>query len=101
MNAPDDLVGPVNLGNPEEFTIKQLAELVIEMTGSRSRLIHAAAAGGRSDAAAARHLAGHAAARLAANRAGPRRSEADYRVVPRDRPESLPAADAELLGMRG
>ncbi len=38
MNAPDDLVGPVNLGNPEEFTIKELAQLVIELTASRSRL---------------------------------------------------------------
>jgi UDP-glucuronate decarboxylase len=38
MNAPDDLVGPVNLGNPEEFTIEELAGLVIELTGSRSGL---------------------------------------------------------------
>jgi UDP-glucuronate decarboxylase len=41
MNAPDDLIGPVNLGNPEEYTIKQLANLVIEMTGSRSKLVYA------------------------------------------------------------
>ena len=39
MNGPDDFIGPVNLGNPDEFTIKQLAELVIEMTGSKSKLI--------------------------------------------------------------
>ncbi len=32
MNAPD-IVGPVNLGNPHEFTIQQLADLVIELTG--------------------------------------------------------------------
>jgi len=32
--------GPVNLGNPGEFTIKELAERVIEMTGSKSRLVH-------------------------------------------------------------
>lgn len=38
MNGPDDFVGPVNLGNPHEFTIRQLAEIVIEMTGSKSRL---------------------------------------------------------------
>ena len=31
--------GPVNLGNPDEFTIRELAELVIELTGSRSRLV--------------------------------------------------------------
>jgi UDP-glucuronate decarboxylase len=40
MDGPDDLIGPVNLGNPDEFTIRQLADMVIEMTGSRSRLIH-------------------------------------------------------------
>ena len=39
INGPDDFIGPVNLGNPDEFTIKQLAELVIEMTGSKSKLI--------------------------------------------------------------
>jgi UDP-glucuronate decarboxylase len=38
MSAPGDLVGPVNLGNPEEFTIRQLAELVLELTASRSKL---------------------------------------------------------------
>jgi UDP-glucuronate decarboxylase len=39
MNGPDDFVGPVNLGNPGEFTIKQLAELVIELTGTKSKLV--------------------------------------------------------------
>ena len=39
MNAPDDVTGPINLGNPQEFTIKQLAELVIQITGSKSSLI--------------------------------------------------------------
>jgi len=40
MNGPDDFVGPVNLGNPDEFTIRQLAELVIELTGSKSKLVY-------------------------------------------------------------
>lgn len=40
MNAPDDFVGPVNLGNPEEFTILELAKLVLELTGSQSKLIY-------------------------------------------------------------
>ncbi|MEE2828008.1 MAG: UDP-glucuronic acid decarboxylase family protein [Myxococcota bacterium] len=40
MNQDTDL-GPVNLGNPEEFTILQLAEMVIELTGSSSKIIHA------------------------------------------------------------
>ncbi len=38
MKSPKTLTGPVNLGNPKEFTIKELAEIVIDMTGSRSRL---------------------------------------------------------------
>src|SRR6202167_4487273 len=34
MNSKDEVVGPINLGNPVEFTIRQLADLVIELTGS-------------------------------------------------------------------
>ncbi len=40
MNGPDEFVGPVNIGNPEEFTIRELAELVIELTGSKSKLVY-------------------------------------------------------------
>ena len=40
MATPDDITGPINLGNPHEFTIKQLAELVIELTGSKSQIIY-------------------------------------------------------------
>ncbi len=39
MDAPPSFTGPVNLGNPGEFTIRQLADLVLEKTGSRSKLI--------------------------------------------------------------
>lgn len=39
MNSPVDLVGPVNLGNPGEFTVRELAEKVLRFTSSRSRLI--------------------------------------------------------------
>jgi len=39
MNTPDDVTGPVNLGNPKEFTILELAEKVIELTGSRSEIV--------------------------------------------------------------
>jgi UDP-glucuronate decarboxylase len=38
MKSPDDFTGPVNLGNPQEFTIRQLAEKVIALSGSRSAL---------------------------------------------------------------
>jgi UDP-glucuronate decarboxylase len=40
MNTEDDFFGPVNLGNPGEFTIRELAEKTIQMTGSNSELIN-------------------------------------------------------------
>ncbi|RJP80676.1 MAG: SDR family oxidoreductase [Desulfobacteraceae bacterium] len=39
MNAPDEFIGPVNLGNPHEFTILQLAKKVMELTGAKSKLV--------------------------------------------------------------
>ena len=39
MGTPDEVTGPVNLGNPNEFTIRQLAERVLALTGSSSKLI--------------------------------------------------------------
>ncbi len=39
MAAPDSFTGPVNLGNPDEFTIAQLAKTVIELSGSDSRIV--------------------------------------------------------------
>ena len=40
MNSRDDFLGPVNIGNPGEFTIKELADIVIELTGSKSKLVY-------------------------------------------------------------
>ncbi len=40
MNAADDVIGPINIGNPGEFTIKELAEEVIRQTGSKSKIIY-------------------------------------------------------------
>ena len=40
MDAPDDFIGPVNLGNPVEFTMLELAKTVIELTGSKSELVY-------------------------------------------------------------
>ena len=40
MNTPPEVTGPINLGNPSEFTMRQLAELVIELTGSKSPIEH-------------------------------------------------------------
>lgn len=39
MESDEGFTGPVNIGNPVEFTIRELAELILEMTGSRSKLI--------------------------------------------------------------
>jgi UDP-glucuronate decarboxylase len=39
MNGPDEFIGPVNIGNPGEFTIRQLAELTQELTGSTTPLV--------------------------------------------------------------
>ena len=39
MNSRDEFLGPVNIGNPYEFTIRELAEIIIEMTGAKSELL--------------------------------------------------------------
>uniref|UniRef100_Q07SN3 NAD-dependent epimerase/dehydratase n=1 Tax=Rhodopseudomonas palustris (strain BisA53) TaxID=316055 RepID=Q07SN3_RHOP5 len=40
MNSPDTVTGPMNLGNPQEFTMLELAKMVIELTGSQSKLAY-------------------------------------------------------------
>ena len=40
MDSPQEFLGPVNLGNPGEFTIRALAEMIIELVGSRSKLTY-------------------------------------------------------------
>jgi UDP-glucuronate decarboxylase len=42
MESPKEFTGPVNIGNPGEFTMIELAELVMRLTGSKSTLVHAA-----------------------------------------------------------
>ncbi len=39
MDTPDDFVGPVNLGNPDEFTVRELADLVVAQTGAKSEIV--------------------------------------------------------------
>ena len=39
MNSSDEVTGPFNLGNPNEFTIRELAEHIVDMTGSKSELV--------------------------------------------------------------
>ncbi|WP_190810954.1 UDP-glucuronic acid decarboxylase family protein [Flagellimonas sp. S3867] len=40
MDTEDDFIGPINIGNPGEFTMLELAENIIDLTGSKSRIIH-------------------------------------------------------------
>lgn len=40
MESPDEITGPVNLGNPGEFTVRELAEMILDITASRSELVH-------------------------------------------------------------
>ena len=39
MQSPDEVVGPVNLGNPGEYTVLELAEMVLKLTGGRSKIV--------------------------------------------------------------
>ena len=57
MAADDDVTGPVNLGNPHEITVHELADLIIRLTGSRSSHRPSAAAAGRPVAALPGHHA--------------------------------------------
>jgi UDP-glucuronate decarboxylase len=41
MATPHEVTGPINIGNPTEFTIRQLAEITIELTGSKSKIVSA------------------------------------------------------------
>lgn len=44
MNTDDSVIGPINLGNPCEFTIRELAEIIIDLTGTKSKIIYQPAA---------------------------------------------------------
>ena len=40
MKTPGDFTGPVNIGNPKEFTMLELAEMILDLTGSQSKIVH-------------------------------------------------------------
>jgi len=40
MNSREDFIGPVNIGNPNEFTIAELAKMIIHLTGTKSKLVY-------------------------------------------------------------
>ena len=77
-----DLAGPVNIGNPHEMSMLELAALVRDSPGRQSEIVHVAAAGGRPDGPAAGHHAGPHRARLGAAGRARRRPAAHHRLVP-------------------
>ena len=40
MDTSDDVIGPINIGNPNEFTIRELAEIIIELVGTKSKIVY-------------------------------------------------------------
>jgi UDP-glucuronate decarboxylase len=40
MNTDESVIGPVNIGNPKEFTMNELAQIIVELTGSGSKIVH-------------------------------------------------------------
>ena len=53
MDSPADFTGPINLGNPNEMTIRELAEAVVELSGSKSKIVYLPLPSGRPEAAPA------------------------------------------------
>ena len=98
MNAPGRLASARSIWEiPTSSRCCELADLVLELTGSKSKLVAPSAAARRSDQAPARHHASTQATGLAADRAAARGAEKDDRLVWHDQHEPLPRADAELL----
>ena len=40
MTSSDSIIGPINIGNPVEFSMRQLATTILDLTGSRSQIVH-------------------------------------------------------------
>ena len=80
MATGDDVTGPINLGNPHEIPVRELADRVIRLTSSRSRIVFSRSAEGRSAAALPRHHACAPRTGLGAARATGRRSGAHDRL---------------------
>ena len=85
MDSPQDVTGPINLGNPAEYSILEIAQKVIELTGSRSKIVHLAVAGRRPETAPARHRRCGADPRLAPQHSSDRGFAEDDRVFREDR----------------
>ena len=87
-----DYVGPVNIGNPREMTLRAMAEKIIEITGSASQLVHRELPPDDPEGAAARHLARAACAGLGAEGLGGGGAAPDARLLPRGADAGAPRA---------
>ena len=93
MNGPDSFVGPVNIGNPNEFTMLELAKLVIELTGSAIEDHQSPPPDRRPQPAQAGHHAGQEASELGAEDPASRRPGEDDRVFQEHQPQAIPQTD--------
>ena len=73
MDTPESVTGPLNLGNPAEFSVRELAETVIDLVGSSSRIAHMPLPAPE----ATRYQPGKGTARLEALGAAPGRAPQD------------------------
>ncbi|HEY3593164.1 MAG TPA: UDP-glucuronic acid decarboxylase family protein, partial [Polyangiaceae bacterium] len=96
MNASDEVTGPVNLGNPLEMSIRELATRVIELTSSRSQLLTKPFAGRRSPATLPRHFVGQEAARLGAEGAAGAGTDEMHRLFRRSLAQRATLTPAHL-----
>jgi nucleoside-diphosphate-sugar epimerase len=80
MATGEDVTGPINLGNPAEIAIGDLAEMIRELTGSRSQIVSRPAPARRPAAAVPGHRNGAITARLGAQGRAHRRAKRNDRV---------------------
>ena len=80
MDTGDEVAGPINIGNPNEFTIRQLAEKIIQMVGSKSEIRVLPLPDRRSEAAPARHHQGEGHSRMGAENRATRWARQDDRL---------------------
>ncbi len=88
---------PTNIGNPGEFTMLECAKIVLEVTGSASKLVFAAASAGRSQAALSRYFQGKSPARMGAYDRSADRVAAESRLLPRESCGREPGFQDRLL----
>ena len=83
MASPDSIIGPINIGNPVEFSMLQLATTILDLTGSRSQIVHRPLPQDDPTATATEHYESAGFARLAANHAAEGRADQNHCIFRR------------------